>query len=73
MRFNFAIIGGGLTAAATLCQFVKRVWEKAAKGQLDPSKIQIQIIDAGMANGIVQATSMIADDLVNYLNRIITK
>jgi hypothetical protein len=32
-----------------------------------------QIIDASMASGIVQATSRIADDLVNYLNRIITQ
>jgi uncharacterized NAD(P)/FAD-binding protein YdhS len=45
MRFNFAIIGGGLTATAMLSQFVKRVWEKAGKGQLDPSKIQIQIYE----------------------------
>jgi len=29
-----------------------------------------QIIDASMARGIVQATSRIADDLVNYLTRI---
>ena len=29
-----------------------------------------QIIDASMARGIVQATSRIADDMVNYLTRI---
>ena len=45
MRFNFAIIGGGLTATAMLCQFVNRVRDKAAKGQLDPSKIGIQIYE----------------------------
>jgi hypothetical protein len=32
-----------------------------------------QIIDASMARGIVQATSRIADDLVNYLTRRIGK
>ena len=45
MRFNFAIIGGGLTATAMLCQFVNRVRDKAAKGQLDPSRIGIQIYE----------------------------
>jgi len=45
MRFNFAIIGGGLTATAMLCQFVNRLQDKAAKGQLDPSRIGIQIYE----------------------------
>jgi uncharacterized NAD(P)/FAD-binding protein YdhS len=45
MRFNFAIIGGGLTATAMLCQFVNRVQEKAEKVQLDPSKIGIQVYE----------------------------
>jgi uncharacterized NAD(P)/FAD-binding protein YdhS len=45
MSFNFAIIGGGLTATAMLCQFVNRVQAKAVNGQLDPSKIGIQIYE----------------------------
>ena len=45
MRFNFAIIGGGLTATAMLCGFVNRVQEKAEKRQLDPAKIRIQIFE----------------------------
>ena len=45
MPFNFAIIGGGLTATAMLCQFVKRLQDKAGKGQLDPSGIKIQIYE----------------------------
>jgi uncharacterized NAD(P)/FAD-binding protein YdhS len=45
MRFNFAIIGGGLTATAMLCQLVNRVREKAEKKQLDPSKIRIDIYE----------------------------
>jgi len=45
IRFNFAIIGGGLTATAMLCQFVNRVRAKAANGQLDLSKIGIQIYE----------------------------
>ena len=45
MGFNFAIIGGGLTATAMLCQLVNRVQEKAVKGHLDPSKIGIQIYE----------------------------
>jgi hypothetical protein len=43
MRFDFAIIGGGLTATAMLCQLVSRVQKKAEKKQLDPSKIRIDI------------------------------
>jgi len=45
MQFNFAIIGGGLTATAMLCQFVDRVKQKAAKGLLDTSKIGIQVYE----------------------------
>ncbi len=45
MRFNFAIIGGGLTAAAMLCQLVNRVQQKAAKGRLNPSTIGIQVYE----------------------------
>jgi uncharacterized NAD(P)/FAD-binding protein YdhS len=45
MRFNFAIIGGGLTATAMLCQFVKIVQEKLAEGQLNPSGLGIQIYE----------------------------
>jgi len=45
MGFNFAIIGGGLTATSMLCQFVRRVQAKEATGHLDPSKIGIQIYE----------------------------
>ncbi|MBT8367275.1 MAG: FAD/NAD(P)-binding protein [Deltaproteobacteria bacterium] len=45
MHFNFAIIGGGLTATAMLCGFVNRVQEKAGKRQLDPARIRIQIFE----------------------------
>jgi len=45
MRFNFAIIGGGLTATSMLCHIVKRLQEKAALRRLDPSKIGIQIYE----------------------------
>ena len=45
MGFNFAIIGGGLTATAMLAQFVDRVQEKARKKQLDPAKISVQIFE----------------------------
>jgi len=45
MQFHFAIIGGGLTATAMLCQFVNRVQAKAIKGRLDPSGIGIQIYE----------------------------
>ena len=45
MRFNFAIIGGGLTATAMLCQLVNRVAEKATTGWLDPSTIGIQVYE----------------------------
>jgi uncharacterized NAD(P)/FAD-binding protein YdhS len=43
--FNFAIIGGGLSAVAMMCQFVDRVKQKAAQGRLDPSKIGIQVYE----------------------------
>ena len=45
MRFNFAIIGGGLTATAMLCRLVNRVRKKAEKRQLDPSKIRINVYE----------------------------
>ncbi len=45
MHFNFAIIGGGLTATAMLSQFVDRVQQKAEKRQLDPAKISVQIFE----------------------------
>ena len=45
MGFNFAIIGGGLTATAMLSQFVDRVQKKARKKQLDPAKISVQIFE----------------------------
>ena len=45
LRFNFAIIGGGLSAVAMLCQLVNRVRQKAARGLLDPSKIGIQVYE----------------------------
>ena len=45
MQFDFAIIGGGLTATAMLCQFVRKARKKADKGQLDPSRIGIQVYE----------------------------
>ena len=45
MGFNFAIIGGGLTATAMLNQFVNSAQAKAVNGQLDPSKIGIQVYE----------------------------
>ena len=45
MKFNFAIVGGGLTATAMLCQFVRRVRQNVQKNQLDSSKIGIQIYE----------------------------
>jgi uncharacterized NAD(P)/FAD-binding protein YdhS len=45
MEFNFAIIGGGLTATAMLCQFVDRAQGKVKNRQLDPSRIGIQIYE----------------------------
>ncbi len=43
MRFDFALIGGGLSATAMLGQLVSRVLNKADRKQLDPSKISINI------------------------------
>jgi uncharacterized NAD(P)/FAD-binding protein YdhS len=45
--FNFTIIGGGLTAAAMLCQFVNKVQNKSEKNLLDPSQIIIQVYERG--------------------------
>jgi len=45
MRFNFAIIGGGLTATAMLCQFANKVQKKLAEGQLNPAGLCIQIYE----------------------------
>jgi uncharacterized NAD(P)/FAD-binding protein YdhS len=45
MEFNFAIIGGGLTAVAMLSQFVNRVQEKMVKGKLDTAVIGIHIYE----------------------------
>jgi uncharacterized NAD(P)/FAD-binding protein YdhS len=45
MRFDFAIIGGGLTATAMLCQLVNRVRDEADKKRLDPSNIRISIYE----------------------------
>ena len=51
MRFNFAIIGGGLTATAMLCQLVNQVQQKVAEGRLDPSKIGIQVYEKQDTHG----------------------
>ena len=45
MRFTFAIVGGGLTATAMLHQFVNRVQALADTGQLNPTKIGIQVYE----------------------------
>jgi uncharacterized NAD(P)/FAD-binding protein YdhS len=45
MRFSFAIIGGGLTGVSMIFQLVKRIRQKARSGQLDPSKINIQMFE----------------------------
>ena len=45
MPFKFAIIGGGLTATAMLCQLVNRVWQKIEKRQLAPSKFRIDVYE----------------------------
>ncbi|MBT8351269.1 MAG: FAD/NAD(P)-binding protein, partial [Deltaproteobacteria bacterium] len=44
---NFAIVGGGLSATAMLCQFVNKVQNKAEKKLLDPSQIIIQVFERG--------------------------
>ena len=51
MRFNFAVIGGGLTATAMLCQLVNQVQQKMAEGRLDPSKIGIQVYEKQDTHG----------------------
>ena len=43
--FNFAIVGGGLTATAMLVQFVGKVHQYASQKQLEPPKIGIQIFE----------------------------
>jgi uncharacterized NAD(P)/FAD-binding protein YdhS len=45
MHLNFAIIGGGLTATAMLCQLLEKVREKARGGRLSPKKIKIQVYE----------------------------
>ena len=45
MEFNFAIIGGGLTAVAMLSQFVNRVQDKMEQGRLDSAFIGIHIYE----------------------------
>ena len=45
MGFNIAIIGGGLTATAMLYQLVDRVQARVSTGQLDSSKLGIEIYD----------------------------
>jgi uncharacterized NAD(P)/FAD-binding protein YdhS len=44
---NFAVVGGGLSATAMLCQFVNKVQNKAEKKFLDPSQIIIQVFERG--------------------------
>ena len=45
MKFNFAIIGGGLTATAMLYRLVQQVRQKAQQASLDPANISIQIYE----------------------------
>ena len=45
MQFNFAIIGGGLTATAMLYRLVQMVRQKAQQGRLDPATIGIQVYE----------------------------
>jgi uncharacterized NAD(P)/FAD-binding protein YdhS len=45
MGFNFAIIGGGLTATAMLTQFVDKVRHEIDQNLLNSSKIRIQIFE----------------------------
>ena len=51
MQFNFALIGGGLTATAMLCRLVQRMREKAQQGHLDPASIRIQVYEKQDAFG----------------------
>jgi uncharacterized NAD(P)/FAD-binding protein YdhS len=46
-RFNFAIIGGGLTATAMLTQLIAMLKEKSAKRLRDPSRMTIRVFDRG--------------------------
>ncbi|MEE4600260.1 MAG: hypothetical protein V2J65_03185 [Desulfobacteraceae bacterium] len=59
MRFDFAIIGGGLTATAMLCQLVSRVQKKAEKKQLAPSNIRISI-QLGHGKEITKSSNLYA-------------
>ncbi|MGD9058137.1 MAG: FAD/NAD(P)-binding protein [Desulfobacterales bacterium] len=45
MSFNFAIIGGGLTATAMLYQIVEKLRQNIDLSKLDPSRIKIQIFE----------------------------
>jgi len=45
VNFVFGIIGGGLTATAMLCQFVKQVQGNAEKGHLNPSSISVSVFE----------------------------
>jgi uncharacterized NAD(P)/FAD-binding protein YdhS len=51
MGFDFAIIGGGLTAVAMLSQLVNRVQEKMEKRRIDPADIGIHIYEKKDAFG----------------------
>ncbi len=46
-RFNFAVIGGGLTATAMLTQLIAMLKDKSAKRLLDPVRMTIQVFDRG--------------------------
>ncbi len=45
MNFNFAIIGGGLTATCMLCQLLEKLRQNIHLNLLDPSGIEIQIFE----------------------------
>ena len=45
MSYNFAIIGGGLTATAMLYQVVEKLRQNFDLSKLDPSRIKIQIFE----------------------------
>jgi uncharacterized NAD(P)/FAD-binding protein YdhS len=49
--FNFAIIGGGLTATAMLTQLTAMLEERSAERQLDPSRMTIRIFHRGAVFG----------------------
>jgi uncharacterized NAD(P)/FAD-binding protein YdhS len=46
-RFNFAIIGGGLTATAMLTQLIAMLKDTSAKRRPDPSRMTIQVFHRG--------------------------